>query len=71
MAVSSFLLAVVPLGFAYFRQVSLPKGAPDLRLAFEAPRPVPTTRDFAVPVLMYHRISDLTPARRAARCCAT
>jgi peptidoglycan/xylan/chitin deacetylase (PgdA/CDA1 family) len=59
--VSSLLLAAVPLGFAFFRAASLPERAPDPRPAFDAPRPVPTTREFAVPVLMYHRIIDLTP----------
>jgi hypothetical protein len=59
--VSSLLLAAVPFGFALLQPVSPPDEKRSRRAAFDAPPPVPTTRDFAVPVLMYHRICDLTP----------
>jgi peptidoglycan/xylan/chitin deacetylase (PgdA/CDA1 family) len=58
---SGFLLAVVPLGLAFLRPVLPPDAAPALRPTFDAPLPVSMTTDFAVPVLMYHRICDLTP----------
>src|SRR5262249_51643809 len=61
-ASSTLLLSALPLGFGFLRPTLSSEVAPAPPVpTVDPPPPVPVTREFAVPVLMYHRICDLTP----------